>query len=349
MKRRNRFGSLGGFTLIEALLAVTIGAMLMTMVFSSLDTALRARSAVADHSTPYAVGPAILDAIEADLRNALIYDVKENDALWGADGELLGREADGLSFITSTLCQVGEPTLKSDMVFGREGQVERRSPTTEVQYVCRRSIDHGGSLELWRREDFYVDDAVHDGGIYRLVYDRIYDFKLEYVRRDSAGGGGLSNADKTAEQMRQDGWNSIEEKDVPRAVIVTVALYARESEEQSQLREEPQVFVFRRWIPLPQVQESTAAARAISDYNIRGKLAEKTAAAAGAGARQRAGQGGGRGGDRQGGRDGGGRQRQQGQAGQGGDAFMQALQNRGNRGGGGGGSTNIGGLFGPPR
>jgi prepilin-type N-terminal cleavage/methylation domain-containing protein len=261
-----------GFTLIEVLLAVAIGAILLTTAFASLDTALTTRRAVADHSTPYAVGPAILDALEADLRNAHFYDMKENDAFWGVDGDLLGREADALSFVTASLCKVGEPELKSTVMPGRADSIERRSPMTEVQYVCRRGPNGTGEIELWRREDFYVDDSIHDGGIYRLVYDRVYEFKLEYVRRDS-GPTGSFGGDRNIDGMRADGWNAIEERGLPRAVIATLSIFARESEEQSLLRAEPRVFVFRRWIPLPQVHETAKAERDVATYD--GRLSER--------------------------------------------------------------------------
>ncbi|HYC76718.1 MAG TPA: prepilin-type N-terminal cleavage/methylation domain-containing protein, partial [Planctomycetota bacterium] len=255
----NRRRGEAGFTLVEMLIAIAIGAILMSSAFLCLGSAIRTRRVVADFSTPYAVGPAILDALEADLRNAFLYDMKENDAFWGVDADLNGGEADGLSFVTATQCQIGEPELKSGIFVGHEGERERRSFMTEVQYVCRRNPDDPGKLELWRREDFYVDDSIHDGGIYRLLYDRVLEFKLEYVARDEGGtaGGGLAGGAKGVDQMRQDGWNSIEEKLLPRAVIATVGIYARENEEDAERRGEPQVFVFRRWIPLPQSNEPT--------------------------------------------------------------------------------------------
>lgn len=322
-----------GFTLVEVMLAVAIGAILLTMMFSSLDTAVRTRRAVSDLSTPYAVGPAVLDALEADLRNAHFYDLKENDAFWGVDADLLGREADGLSFVTDTLCHVGEPELKSALEVGRTVDRERRSPATEVQYVCRRSDAHPGALELWRREDFYVDDSPHDGGIYRLVYDRVYDFKLEYVRRDSAPSAGVGSAEKSAEQMRQDGWNAIEEKGLPRAVIVTIGLYARVSEEAAARRDEPQVFVFRRWIPLPQVHEGSAAERRLATWG--GRLVEGRPRVGGGAARQaREGRGGTR------------TETITGTAPNGAEAFQQAIGARGNRGGAANGDLRN--LFTPP-
>lgn len=260
-----------GFTLVEILVAVAIGGALLTMVFVSLNTMVRSRQAVLDFSTPYAVGPQILDAIESDLRNAYFYDLKENDGFWGADSEIDGREADGISFVTATLGHVGEQELLSTRKIGQAAQNHRRrSPTTEVQYVCRANPRESGVFELWRREDFYVDDSPHEGGIYRLVYDRVFDFKLEYVSRSTSSGGLTGSQEKGAEQMRRDGWSSIEERGVPRAVIVSISLYARERE--STYEHEPQVFVFRRWVPLPQIHMSTQSEGEIASFD--GKLVE---------------------------------------------------------------------------
>jgi prepilin-type N-terminal cleavage/methylation domain-containing protein len=321
-----------GFSLVEVLLAIAIGAILMTMMFSSLDTAIRTRQSVSDLSTPYAIGPAVLDALEADLRNAHFYDLKENDGFWGVDADLNGKEADGLSFITDSLCQIGEPELKSNVAVGREADRERRSPVTEVQYVCRRSVKYPTALELWRREDFYVDESPHDGGIYRLIYDRVFDFKLEYVRRNSKPSGRQGGAEKSADQMRQDGWNAIEESGLPRAVIATVSLYARESETAAAQRDEPQVFVFRRWIPLPQVHESSDSEADVATWD--GRVREKSAQG-GAGARNRnAGGKGGAAGGKGGGGRGAGQSVDLGGGAQGGAAggFQDAIRNRGNRG-----------------
>lgn len=251
-----------GFTLVEVLLAMAIAGILFTILFSALDGVVKARETVADYSTPYAVGPAILDTIAADLGNVYFYDLKDHDGLWGADAEVGGREADGLSFVAAELSRDGEPTLMSNIVVGRSQAHERRSVTTEVQFVCRESRTHPGDLELWRREDFYVDDLPHEGGIYRLVYDRVFSLKFEYIRRDQPPNqavGGAANAKASAESMRQDGWNSLEEKGLPRAVIVTLSIHAREPGDETRHSAEPEVFVFRRWITLPQVHVSVAS------------------------------------------------------------------------------------------
>jgi prepilin-type N-terminal cleavage/methylation domain-containing protein len=255
-----------GFTLVEVMIAIAIGGILLTTVFTSLSVMIRQRQNVIDFSTPYTVGPQILDAIEADFRNAYFYDTKENDGFWGADSEINGREADGISLLTSTLGHVGEQELLSNRRIGQASEApRRRSPMSEVQYVCRQNPNASEYLELWRREDFYVDDSFHEGGIYRLVYDRVFDFKLEYVSRSTSTGGLTGSQEKAVEQMRRDGWSSIEERGLPRAVIVTVSIYAREAEKNWE--HEPQVFVFRRWIPLPQVHMSAQSEGQIASWN----------------------------------------------------------------------------------
>jgi prepilin-type N-terminal cleavage/methylation domain-containing protein len=262
-----------GFTLVEVLIAIAIGAVMLTGVFATLNSMVLTRSTVVGYSTPYAVGPQILDSIEADLKNAYFYDIKDNDGFWGADKDIAGREADGISFLTSTLGHVGDPALLSSIQVGQETEAHRRrSPTTEVQYVCRQSPGNPQCLELWRREDFYVDDSVHEGGVYRLVYDRVFDFKLEYVSRSTSTGGLTGSLDKTVDQMRRDSWSSIEERGLPRAVIVTISIWARDPE--SKWEEEPAVFVFRRWIPLPQVHESTQSEGQIASWD--GTIKEST-------------------------------------------------------------------------
>jgi prepilin-type N-terminal cleavage/methylation domain-containing protein len=261
-----------GFTLVEILLAVAIGGALMSMVFVVINTLLRSRQVIVDFSTPYAAGPQILDAIEADLRNAYFYDFEDNDAFWGADAEIAGREADGISFLAATLGHVGEQELRSTRQIGQAEETHRRrSPMTEVQYVCRQSPANPDFLELWRREDFYVDDLLHDGGIYRLVNDRVFDFKLEYVGRSTGPVAFGVTADESTGQMRRDGWSSIEERGLPRAVIVSVSIYAREQEKAWD--DEPQVFVFRRWIPLPQVHMSAQSEGQLATWD--GKITEK--------------------------------------------------------------------------
>jgi prepilin-type N-terminal cleavage/methylation domain-containing protein len=318
-----------GFTLIEVLIAMAIGAVMLTGIFATLNSMVTTRSTVVGYSTPYALGPQILDAIEADLKNVYFYDIKENDGFWGADKDLAGREADGISFLTSSLGHVGDPSLLSSIQVGQQSDAHRRrSPTTEVQYVCRQSPVHADWLELWRREDFYVDDSIHEGGLYQLVYDRVFDFKLEYVSRSTSTGGLTGSLDKTVEQMRRDSWSSIEERGLPRAVIVSISIYARDPE--SAWDGEPEVFVFRRWIPLPQVHQSPQSEGQIATWD--GTMKESPTPPAPPGKNKAGGKGGAQSG---------------GKPATGANPFGALLQNRAPRGGGSQGNSSFINLFRP--
>ena len=61
-----------------------------------------------------------------------------------------------------------------------------RSPRSATRCAQR---DDGKYLELWRREDFFVDDDPTEGGQYTLIYDRIRSFELTYFDRPERGSG----------------------------------------------------------------------------------------------------------------------------------------------------------------
>ena len=70
--------------------------------------------------------------------------------------------------------------------------------------------------ELWRREDFFVDDHPHTGGDYVLLYDKVASLRFQFVSRNPETEGGVGGAsNKNVEEMLQDGWNAIEESGMP--------------------------------------------------------------------------------------------------------------------------------------
>ena len=186
-----------GFTLIEMLLALTIAGILFTAVFLSIGTVVDSRNELANESTPYTLGPAILDALSSDLENVYFYDFADNNVFYGVDSELNGRPADALSFLTSTRTFAPQ----------RYGDAEdlRHSYLNEVAYVLRRGP--GPFLELWRRENFHVDDEPHAGGDYILLYDKVHAFDVRYVSRNPSTSetSGLSGTqEKSEDEMAQE-------------------------------------------------------------------------------------------------------------------------------------------------
>lgn len=348
-----------GFTLVEVLLAVGIAGMLFTMLFMTLDQVVRSRNGMSNLATPYVIGPAILDVISNDLANVYFYDMMENNAFYGSDATLYGREADAISFVTLSKSFAPDKNLVSmDEYQQNRG---RYAFANEVGYALKRQRGNSHFLELWRREDFYVDDAPHAGGEFVEMYDRVHSLSFKYISRNPVGQEGVGGAtQKDPEEMLQDGWVSLEEGGIPRAVLVILEIYARDSEQEvsEQFADQdnpPRTYRFTRYLTLPQVHMSRASEEQIANWD--GEFNEATAqtssnpnaaggnAVGGGGARGR-----GRGGNQgRGGRGGQGRGNNQGRP-RGGNAnnpFLQALQGGGGRPrGGGGGGGGFGGLFG---
>ena len=358
IRENHRRQSERGFTLVEILLAMGISGMLFTMMFLTLDQVVRSRNDMSNLATPYVIGPAILDVMSKDLANVYFYDVLENNSFYGADAQLYGREADALSFITLSKSFAPDQDLEAEDEYGENRG--RYAYVNEVGFALKRQQGNPNFLELWRREDFYVDEAPHAGGEYVLMYDRVHSLSFQYISRnpDSPESGPGGQTQKDAEDMLQDGWVSLDEGGVPRAILVILEIYARDSEEEVEERfgdkdNPPRIYRFTRYLTLPQVHMSRASEEQIANWD--GEFNEATAQASsnpnarggnavgGGGARGRGGAKPGRGGAKpgRGGRGGG-----RGNAAS--NPFLQALQGRGG-GGGGGGGGGLSGLFGGGR
>lgn len=335
-----------GFTLIEVLLAMAITSLLFTGAFWSLHQVVLTRNAVSNKATPYIMGPAILDVIAGDLANAAFYDLKDNNAFYATDADIGGREADALSFVTCSKARAPEEyDSKEDL---------RNSYINEVAYLLRTGTPGTSFLELWRREDWNVDDKPHNEGDYVLLYDKVHSLSLQFVPRTPAGEGSKERSDSNRDdESLIDGWNSVKEQGLPRAVQLTLTMWARDDIRETEDREKEgsaRLYTFKRFVALPQVHMSGESEQQLAGWD--GKLNEPVTARGGAGAAGGArggatggpGAGAGAGGPRgAGGGRGRGRNNQAPAAGM--NPFLQALQGRG-RPAGGGAPGNLGALFG---
>lgn len=340
-----------GFTLIEVLLAMAITALLFTGAFWSLHQVVLTRNAVSNRATPYIMGPAVLDVISADLANAAFYDLKDNNAFYATNAEISGREADALSLITCSKAFAPEEyDNKEDL---------RNSHVNEVAYVMRRGTQGTDFLELWRREDWNVDDKPHNEGDFAILYDKVHSLSMQFVPRTPSSGEGAEREDSNKDNSALvDGWNAVKEQGLPRAVQITLSIWARDDEQEVDDKDragDARIYTFKRFVALPQVHMSSDSEGQIATWD--GKLAEPAAGRGGSSAAAAAaGAAGGRGATplpgptRGAGGAGGGSGRARGGNQQGGagqfNPFMQALQGRGRPAGGGGGATNLGALFG---
>ncbi len=207
--------SLRGFTLIEVSVAIAILAMLMTFVYAILGNTVRVKDVARDRLEAPKIANAVLDQVFKDFR-FLYYRAGQlpgDSGFWGRDRKVAGADGDRVDFLTSrtnrvaTLEDASGPTAES--------------PLGEVGYACRASDTHPGLLELWRREDYFVDDDPTDGGTYSMVYDRLKSFDLRYYPLPE-------------ENTEKDGfpeWDSRTLKKVPYAIILTMHYYLKDVED----------------------------------------------------------------------------------------------------------------------
>jgi hypothetical protein len=99
----------------------------------------------------------------------LTYDRRPEELLQIRNRTIYGLDGDSIDFVTTTNSKV--------MI-----QVDRRlvrSDTNEVGYRLRPNPDDDDFLEIYRREDFGVDDEPFDGGTYTFLHDRVKQFDIQ--------------------------------------------------------------------------------------------------------------------------------------------------------------------------
>lgn len=183
-----------GFTLLEILAAVAIGAFLIVAVYGILVETLQVSRLTEDAADLEREGQAILDLMVADLE-ALPRFLMSTQA-----GRFSGRR-DGdlprLDFITGRDSLTTASRVASDI--------------TEVGYVLKRRNDGSDLHELYRREEFFVDDAPLTGGTLTRLSNRVKSFDLAY-----RGG--------SPEDVWTDVWTNLGSGAAPTAVRIQLVL-----------------------------------------------------------------------------------------------------------------------------
>lgn len=169
-------GSRAGFTLIEVLLTLVIMAGIMLTMTQILSAARTSRDTIQNIQEQRLAGPAILDLVEADLRALTLFDRDARYALRVQNRVLAGYEADALDFVCTT----------DGMLPHRERANEdfRRADLNEVGFHLRPNPDSDDFLELYRREDFGVDDKPFEGGEFAFLHDRVKGFEIRVYEED---------------------------------------------------------------------------------------------------------------------------------------------------------------------
>lgn len=191
-----------GFTLLEVMVSILIVSLVMTATYGVLFTTLDARDTIEKQNLEKKIGPAILDRIESDLASAWCWNIHKNDVFFGESRIISGERADYFHFIST---QNSSHTLEQD---GRPV----RSDLTEVSYLLRQNPNNPEKLQLWRRQDFHVDDKIAEGGLYELIYERIISFSVTYF------------ADLHEDAERLEEWNAKKRGRFPAAVEILLVM-----------------------------------------------------------------------------------------------------------------------------
>ena len=165
-----------GFTLMEIMLTLLLMAGIMLTITQILTRARQIRDQIHNMQERQLVGPAILDLIEHDIRALLIYNRDPQDLLRIENRVLSGLDADKLDFVATTDSMV--PFRRHD------GEKFRHADVNEIGYRLRVSPTSDDFLEIYRREDFGVDEEAMQGGSYTLLHDRVKGFDIQLYDED---------------------------------------------------------------------------------------------------------------------------------------------------------------------
>lgn len=200
-----------GFTLIELLVAMAIVALILTALVATLQGTVKAHDDIEIEMAAVRDGPRILDMIEGDLKSIHLYNMKDRNVLLGKSDHPGGLRGDRIDFI----CQRDSTRRLLDPIAKDDGTSPGvASSVNEVGYRLRPSSFSQDFLELWRREDLYVDDLPFEGGVYEKIHDRIAAFQVTY----------LSALGDKADEF--DDWDMTQKKDLPAAIRIHLELQA---------------------------------------------------------------------------------------------------------------------------
>jgi prepilin-type N-terminal cleavage/methylation domain-containing protein len=163
-----------GFTLVEVLVTLLIVSGIMLALTQLLEAARVSRDTIHNIQETQLTGPAIMDLIERDLRAIAVYDRPADTLLRVRQRVVLGHDADALDFATT-----------NDSVVPVElGRRLVRFDYNEVGYVARVHPRDDSFLELYRREDYGIDEEPFDGGVYTFLSDRVKHFEIAVFEED---------------------------------------------------------------------------------------------------------------------------------------------------------------------
>lgn len=195
----------GGFTLLELLISISILVFLSGLMGQIITGTIRGADTTNEALRGPTVANAIFQQIFKDFRYIYYGGLSADAGFKGHNDTMGGQPADRVDFITTRRTR----TIGAEDD-GRISEKDRISPLTEVGYALRNSDTNPGYRELWRREDYFVDDQPTEGGQYSLVYDRIRSMNFQYFP--------IPEQSQVREGLEE--WDSTQKKGIPYAILM---------------------------------------------------------------------------------------------------------------------------------
>ena len=173
---KQREGRRAGFTLVEVLLTLLIMSGIMLTITQILNAARQSRDSIHNMQEGHIAGPAILDRLERDLRAIFTFNRDPEFHLRITNRVIAGYDADSIDFVCSTNGLMIEEQLRQDRYV--------RADANEVGYRLRLNPNLDDFMEIWRREDFGVDEEPFAGGNFAFLHDRVKGFDIQVYDED---------------------------------------------------------------------------------------------------------------------------------------------------------------------
>lgn len=190
----------GGFTLLEVLIAIFIGAIVLTVLYTSFFQIVRAKDRIEEELELYHEARVIMSKMTKDLVTAFPRGLVNTDESNITLPYFLGvREGDYSSLSFTALSRKPSPNSKE-------------SDQTEISYYLE-PIPDTDLFALMRRDNPTIENE--EGGIEYPISERITGFNISYLTNPGQGDG-------TGEFTFE--WNSNETGSMPVAVNIELVL-----------------------------------------------------------------------------------------------------------------------------
>lgn len=176
-RHRKTHASAAGFTLVEVLIAALIMGMMFMSISKLMQSARQTRDTIHNFQETQLAGPAILEMLSVDVAGLFTFNRERQFWVGITDRTVNGLDADRIDFVT---------TSDSLLAISDLGDEDRpvRADYNEVGYVLRPNPDNDEFLELYRREDYGIDEEPMRGGEYTFLSNQVKGFNIEVYEED---------------------------------------------------------------------------------------------------------------------------------------------------------------------